>query len=413
MRLSRRILSLILSVTLVFLCISRLRATATWDNAAAELAGKIVSRLAPRATMTLEVKNQSSLDARAEEEVTQSLRAALRAQGARVVKSPRPQAQVVVTLSENIQGFLWLAEITRPTLSESPPEVVMIEVGRPSPENLTPPAETLVLHKTLVYSESDPILDFDLFQLPGAAGTRLLVLDTEKIAVYGKQDDNWVLVQSQPLTRSHPWPRDPRGRLAVQADGQFAAYTPGNECRGATSPALTLECRDADDAWPLSMTETVTMTAHLVSGRNYFDGRLTLAGNDLQVPTFFSAAAIPGPSSPLIVLTALDGRARFFAHKPQPFATVDGWGSDLAAVRSGCGSGWQILATRAGGLEQPDSVQAFSLRDGTAVQASAPVEFPGPVTALWPAASREALAVERDLKTGDYEAFTLSISCGE
>jgi hypothetical protein len=414
MRLSRRILFLVLSATLAFLCVSRSRAAGPWDNAAAELAGKIVSHLAPRATMALEVKNQSSLDARAAEEITQSLQAALRARGMRVVKSSRPQAQVVVTVSENIQGLVWVAEITRATLPESAPDVVIVEAARPSAESVAPPAETLVLRKTLVYTESDPILDCALIPSPAGAEVRLLVLDTEKIAVYTKQEENWVLEQSRPLARSHPWPRDPRGRLAIQADQQFAAYTPGTECQGTTSPALALECRASDDAWPVSLAEPLTMSAHFVPGRNYFDGKLTLAGKELQVPMFFSAAAIPGTPGPLIVLAALDGRARFFAQKPEPLGTVDDWGSDLAAIQSGCGSGLQILATRAGGLEQPDSVQAFSLRDGTAQQASAPVEFPGPVTALWPAASgREALAVARDLKTGQYEAFTLSISCGE
>jgi hypothetical protein len=413
MRLSRRIAFLALSATLVFLCVSRSRAAGPWDRAAAELAGKIVSHLAPRTTIALEIKNRSSLDARAVEEIVQSLRAALRARGARVVQSSRPQVQVIVTLSENIQGFLWVAEITRASLPESAPEVVMVEVARPSAENLAAPAETLALQKTLVYSQSDPILDVAPLQSPGDTEARLLVLDTEKIAVYAKQEDNWVLEQSRPLVRSHPWPRDPRGRLVVQADGQFAAYTPGTQCQGTTSPALTLECRERDVAWPLSLGEPLTMSADFVPGRNYFDGKLTLEGKELQVPMFFSAAAIPGTPAPLIVLAALDGRTRFFAHKPEPVGAMDGWGSDLTAVQSGCGSGWHILATRPGGLAQPDSVQAFSLRDGTAEQASAPVEFPGPVTALWPAASgREALAVERDLRTGEYEAFTLSISCG-
>jgi hypothetical protein len=334
---------------------------------------------------------------------------------ARVVRSGPSQAQVVVTLSENLQGLLWVAEIHRggPAPQEIPPDVVMIQVARPATETLPAPGATLALRKTLVYEQSEPILDLAVTEPPGAAGPRLLVLDPERVATYRKQGDEWVIAQSLPIPRSRPWPRDPRGRLAVRQDGRFDAFTPGTECQGEMLPSLTLECRASDDAWPISLAGPAEMSAHFVTDRNYFDGKLTLAGKELRVPMFFTAAAIPSAGRPLIVLAGLDGRTRIFGGKPEPIGALDGWGSDLAAIQSGCGSGWQILSTRSGDLTQPDSVRAFSLRDGTAAEASAPVEFPGPITALWPDESgRTARAVARDPRTGEYEAFTLSISCG-
>jgi len=42
------------------------------------------------------------------------------------------------------------------------------------------------------------------------------------------------------------------------------------------------------------------------------------------------------------------------------------------------------------------------------------VEFPGPIVSLWPGSnSASATAVVRNLEKQRYEAFTLSIACGQ
>jgi len=122
----------------------------------------------------------------------------------------------------------------------------------------------------------------------------------------------------------------------------------------------------------------------------------------------------------LWAFAGLDGRTQVLQKGPEPLAIVEGWGSSLVALKSGCGSGWQLLSTRPGSLTEVDAVQAYeisSARRDKAVAVSTPVEFAGPVTALWPisdpARQDTALAVCRDLKTGRYAAFSLSISCGQ
>jgi hypothetical protein len=87
----------------------------------------------------------------------------------------------------------------------------------------------------------------------------------------------------------------------------------------------------------------------------------------------------------------------------KPAGDSDGWGSDFAAV---CGS-TKILATGPAGPESRDFVTLYELTNRTPVRASAPVEFPGPVTALFP-----TLAVARNLSTGWYEAYSLTVDCG-
>lgn len=412
---SRRISCLAFAAATAFICAPRSCAAGPWEGPASELAEKIVSRIAPGATLWLEVRNESSLGANEVSEITRILRAELSDRGARLFKTTQPSEQVGVTLSENLEGLLWVAEIRHAGSppAPSPRDVVMIQVARPRAENLPAPSETLALRKTLLYEQRVGILDLALLEGTEAAEPLLLVFDTERVALYKKQATNWVIEQSLPVTRSRPWPRDARGRLTVRAGGSFDAYAPGTRCAGETLPALSMECHDSNDPWPLSSAASAQVAGHFSADRNFFDGPLSISGEKASVAPFYSAAIVADPSGPMEILAGLDGSARLFRKGAEPLATLAGWGSDIAALQSGCGSGWQILATRAGDLTEADSIHAYSIRDGALAEASAPAEFPGPVTALWPAErGRTALAVTRDLKRGEYEAFTLSISCG-
>ena len=69
-------------------------------------------------------------------------------------------------------------------------------------------------------------------------------------------------------------------------------------------------------------------------------------------------------------------------------------------MKSGCGLGWQVLAT-ARGEGSGDTVQAFEIADREAVAVSAPVEFGGSITALWADSdSASAIAVAQDSEIG-------------
>jgi hypothetical protein len=409
MGLSRRISCLVFVVVIVLAFAPALYAAGPWDNAAAGIAEQIAGRLARSAAITLEVKNRSTLDASEFAESARALRAQLAARHVRVIVTKRPVPKVVLTLSENAQGLLWIAEIHRGEAQD----VLMIQVAKPQQENPSASSEALVIRKTLIIEQREPIFDLVQFTAAGAAEPSLLVLDTEKVALYGKQDTGWAVQQSLPLKRSNPWPRDPRGRLVMREGGAFDAFTPGTECQGTTAPALTMDCADSEAGWPVDLPKPSGTVAHYVSDRNYFDGRIKVAGEETRVPEFFTSANIAAGPARLTIYTNLDGRARMFGKGPQAAAQFDGWGSDITAVQSGCGEGFQVLSTRAGDLTQPDSIQAFSVRGRDAIQASAPAEFRGPVTALWPAPDgATALAVAHDLTTGMFDAFSISISCG-
>ena len=122
--------------------------------------------------------------------------------------------------------------------------------------------------------------------------------------------------------------------------------------------------------------------------------------------------AMVGP--PGWVVTGLDGRAQVLNSSAEAVANVGGWGSQIVAIQSGCGSGWQVLATQSRDLNETDALQAYELANRKPVPVSAPLEFPGPIIELWPlAGGSEALAIVRDLQTDTYEALRISISCGQ
>jgi hypothetical protein len=88
------------------------------------------------------------------------------------------------------------------------------------------------------------------------------------------------------------------------------------------------------------------------------------------------------------------------------------WGSDIAGTDARCGGGSQVLATRPADPGEPDTVQAFAVVNQAATAITAAADFPGPVTALWASGGTSVLVVARDLRTGRYAAYLVTVVCG-
>jgi hypothetical protein len=120
---------------------------------------------------------------------------------------------------------------------------------------------------------------------------------------------------------------------------------------------------------------------------------------------FFSSAEIGGDT----LAAEPDGRTHIYDAARAPQGVFDGWGSDFV-VLAGCG-GRHVLASSASDPRATDSVTLYDLVNRVPVRVSDPLEFTGPVTALWPAGDG-ALAVVRNLSTGEYAAYNLALNCG-
>jgi hypothetical protein len=375
-----------------------------WQAPAGQLAQKIAAITGP-AAIAVTVRNRSSLTSAEAEEIRGKLLSELASFGLQPVASDQAAATVEVSLSESLDNYLWVAEIHQGT---SEPVVAMVAVpGRPggTAERSSTP---LTLQKSLLWSDEGRILDVAVVN---GNPPSMIVLQAERIALLRLTSGQWQLEQSLSLAHVRPWPRDLRGRLIVSKDHFLDAYLPGVYCRSATTPPLSMVCDDSDDPWPLTGSQG-GLSAFFSAARNFFTGALSPGiQKNTTAPPFFSAAPLPRDQYTLWAFAAVDGHLHFLDGMTDQALTEQHWGSDIASLRSRCGSGWQILAT-SNGQGPTDEVTALEIPDREPIPVSSPVKFDGPITALWADSdSTAAIAVSHSSATGHYEAYQLSIDC--
>ncbi len=379
------------------------------DDAARELAGKITATLAPGEAVVLNLRNLSSLTAPEVAVVRHALEAKLQSRGVRLVQDSASHVEIRVTLSENFEGYLWVAEFAR----GETPAVAMVALARPAAAGRSRASSALVIQKELVWEQEEPILDLALLDTQDGPRSTMLVLEPAKVSVYRRETDRWELWHPYSLPATRPWPRDLRGRIFVR-DHSFSAQLPGMECKGDIGKTK-MECEESTAPLGLADGNEPSEEFYFVAGRNFFTDRRFRSGEGGgKLPPFFSAAAVQKNDGAYWIFTVVDGRARLYRKQSEePEAIFTGWGSEVAGIQTQCGSGGQVLATRPGDWTEPDAIRAYEIVDHDVVAVSSPVEFPGPVTALWPATDgSNAIAVVRNLKTEHDEAYRLSFSCG-
>jgi hypothetical protein len=379
-----------------------------WHEPEEQLARKIAAATGPGA-VALNVVNRSSLGHADVEEIRRGLTGELAALGVRSVAAERAAATVQITLSENLQNYVWAAEVTQGS-GEVSVVVVVVATSRSGLAATEHAATPLIIHKTLLWSDDNRILDAALVN---ANPQHMIVLEPENIVLLKFQDNRWLAEQSLPVTHLHPWPRDLRGRLVLRKDHLFDAYLPGIFCRSTTAPPLAINCYESDDPWPLGADQS-SLSAFFAPARNFFTGALS-PGIEKQttVKAFYSAAMLPRDKYKLWIFAAVDGQVHLLDGVTDQAAAKLGWGSDIASVRSGCGLGWQVLVT-GNGEGAGETVKAFEIADREPVAISQPVEFSGNITALWADSDgAAAIAVAQNSETGKYEAYRLSIACGQ
>jgi hypothetical protein len=340
---------------------------------------------------------------------------------------------VNVVLSESLREYVWTAEVA---IGTDQPRVVLVSLARPPTMATLSSALPITLKKTLLFTQEQPILDAALLDMGGgttSGGARLLVLDSTRVAVYRQQSGHWELETSFPMSHSRPFPRDVRGRLLLRRDHLFDAYLPGTFCRSSAAMPLVVSCFASDDPWPLTPAENggpglnsaTGVRAFYAPARNFFTGVLSPGvGKISNVPSFYSAAALPRPNYTLWVLAAVDGSVHVVDGITDQAIRGSHFGSDLATVHSNCGLGTQLLVSESGDPER-DSLRAYEIPDREPVPVSSPLEFDGSITALWPDASlTSAVAIvksevrsedkteDKREDTGHYEAYRVSITCG-
>jgi hypothetical protein len=304
-----------------------------------------------------------------------------------------------IAISENASQYL-LAEDVR---KGDERQVWFAAWNRAAPGHVLAPGAGL--EKKLVWEQDERILD------AAFPADRMLLLTPSNLVWFSRQEGQWTRSMSVAIPAPKAWPRDLRGRLRI-VGSNYLAYLPGMACGGAWQPPVSLECKASGDPWVLESGSRDLLLASFAAGRNYFDGRVaTQTGLRKTVEPFYSAASVDERGKALWLLAMVDGRVRLFDESFEPAGDINAWGSDIVGTDARCAGGSQVLATRPGGAE-PDAVQAFAIVNRAAVPLGAPAEVPGPVTALWVSGQASALAVSKNITTGKYAAYLLTLVCG-
>jgi hypothetical protein len=403
-----------------------------WQQPATALADQIAGILGP-GQAKLTIRNLSTIPADDIPAIRLLLEQDLKARGVLVSGAESANA-IRVTLSENIRERLWVAEVNE----GSETRVAMVGIQH-SQDRIPANSSSMVLHKELFLGPNE------LDQLPCLSTTDgkppliaiverihgllilkqncLLALDRAASGFSdGKSFDDLALTQTQA--------RDPRGLIVSDAEGDgFLAFLPGTECAGkySTSPdpnrppgeGWSLHCHRSDDPWPIVTSETPTGPIHLKaffnSSRNYFTGVVTPSlGVDL--PPFYSAVFLPRAAGPALLIGGIDGSVQLTESGTlKPVSGTRDWGSDFAALQTGCETGTQIIASGSGEALN-DSLRAYDLPAREAIPASAPLAMNGTVTALWTAPDgKSVFAVVRrpgnQHASNEYEVDRVTSSC--
>ena len=391
---------------LLFLWISsQVGLASEWQKPETQLAQKIAAVTGP-GVVALNVTNRSSISSPDVEEIRHGLTSYLSASGVRVWAPEQAAATVQLTLSENHQDYVWVAEI-RQGVNE--PVIVMVSAPRPASSASAQNAPPLVLHAAHLVSSPDPILDFAI--LEGNPRT-MLVLGENQVTDYQFKDGHWIVGQTLPMNPG-ALPRDLRGRILLRKDHLFDAYLPGLFCRSTGTTPLTVNCSRSDDPWPLQ-SEELGLSGFFAPTRNFFTGALVPGvGRQKSAPAFYSAAAVSREKYTLWVFAGVDGQLHLLDGINQQNPTSIHWGSDIAGIHPPCRQGGQVLATSPEGGPE-DSIQAFEFPDRAPVAVSERMSVNGSVTALWSAQDEQSAAtVYRDAQTGNYEAVQLNLACGQ
>ncbi len=391
---------------LIFVFAGSAGAASPWGEPGRDLARKIAEITGPGA-VAVEVGNRSSLSKGDVAAVKVVVETELAASGVHLAGRDQAAAVVVVTLAENVREYVWVAEIV---VGKNEKAVVMVAVARPEAGAVQASGSGVVMRKQLLWTQEEAILDVAALDAPDKnSGTHMAVLDGAKVTLLHFEKGKWLKDQELPVGHEQAWPRDLRGRLVVGKDHLLDVYLPGVVCTTVQHGGLALECAANDEAWPIEG----GLRAGFDAKRNYFTGVISPGlGRIESVPAFYSAVALPREKYILWVFAATDGTVHAVDGMTDQVWRGVPWGSDIAAVHTGCGSGWQVVAAGKADTGK-DELTVYDVPDREPLAMSAGLSFPGRITALWGGGLQEALAVVRNGEAGRYEAYRVTFACGE
>jgi hypothetical protein len=391
---------------------------AKWNDAVRALADRIATAAGPSRTLSIEWNNLSNLSradiASMQKALIEELTRRHYQVGPRTAVS-YTAAQIDLSLSESIAGYVWVAKIR----AGSSEETAIVGVPRSANAVASERKASLSLQRKLIWTQSERFVDFILPDITPNGTPHMVILEPTRVSYYGFKQGRWEQEQTVRLRPTTYSSRDPRGMLSLW-EGTLETHVPGESCTGSAASSLDLHCSSElpmppEMEWPLNVGGEERGNATFKKTRNYFDGLLAIYGDvEAKLSPFFTAAVMNTQNELHWILAELDGKARLYDDSASPQAIFSGWGDDIASVVTRCDGFWQVLVSGTGDWTQPDYVQVYEIIERRAVAVDSKIELPGPILALWPATDlRSARVVSRNLQTGMYEASIVSVSCSD
>jgi hypothetical protein len=325
----------------------------TWSDGVNALADRIAAMVSPTKPVGFSLKNISSLDAADADVVRAALETQLAQHHFHLSHAATVETHIDVTLSDSSDTYMWVAQVrNKGDMDSQEPEIAVVSVAKATGPGSAKAGETLTIHKTLVWSQAAKFFDFKI--TGDSASPTLLVLEPARLSIYAGDPGKWVLVRELAINHKSVWPRDVRGSFG-EAIGQPLVLLPGVSCSGDASDVAKISCSAA----PAASGPPATSDAKPIS--------------------------IPGHDT-----------------------------GEAVMLRMGCDDSRVALASGTGDWTQPDSVRGFLIRGNQTSVPGPALDFDGPVIALI-AADAEGLAraIVLNLKTGDYEGYSVAATCSQ
>ncbi len=385
--------------------------------AARELARKLEGQLDPKQTISIQIQDLTGeLSTTDRASVITAFASEMLSRGVHVIFDGTVEPTVRMTLSATPNSRLWTAEFIR----DAKPQVVILPLVRGDGRVVPTETGSVRIERHLIFEQADPILDFAIIKRQDAAPSRVLIMGTEDLALFDHVDGNWRLTKSIPIPHETPIPRDPRGILFVHKQNDtFFVGTFGTTCDGDLHSGLSIKCRTPSFGWSFAIAPDAIFIEGLVENRNYFQPINSgdqvpseKAGNlTVQRANSFSWESWGGPGG-VIIEALLDGRIWLQVGEERSHPINLNLGSDIARIGGGCVDNASILVTGSSDYTTTDRVQVFHVSEKRLVAVGESAEFPGPIRVLQVSFSSDPVrAVVRNLKTGNYEAYEITLAC--
>lgn len=238
---------------------------APMHNQIRDIASKIAAALAPlrteRTPLAFTFTNISSLGEDDAAPLGEFLKSELIARKFYFPDSGSPAANLHVTLSQGIDGYLLVAELPQGLANQA----ILIPLTVPQ-RLLARKSIGITLEEKLVWDQPEKILDFALLPSPSPeAGPGIVVLEPARLVFYTRKENQWELDRAIAIPSPQP-DRDIRGSISLSENGSPShAQVPRTECAGDFTHPETVTCssalavnaipvaQDEDDSIPLDL----------------------------------------------------------------------------------------------------------------------------------------------------------------